>query len=78
MEQPYVSIILTSYNFERYIGQAISSLLHQTLKAQVEIIIVDDASKDNSASIIKNFEAVNKNIIFIHHIVNKGAAYSIN
>lgn len=78
MEQPYVSIILTSYNFERYIEQAILSLLNQTLKAQVEIIIIDDASKDNSASIIKQFEAVNKNIVFIHHTINKGAAYSIN
>ncbi len=78
MNQPFVSIILTSYNFERYLQQSISSLLNQTLKAEIEIIIIDDASKDNSATIIKQFETANKNINFIHHPVNKGAAYSIN
>lgn len=78
MKQPFISIILTSYNFEHYISAAISSLLNQTLNAGIEIIIVDDASKDNSASIIKQFESTNRNINFIHHLVNKGAAYSIN
>ena len=78
MEQPFVSIILTSYNFERYIELSISSLLNQTLKAKIEMIIVDDASKDNSATIIKQFEMANEHIKFIHHHTNKGAAYCIN
>jgi len=78
LKQPFVSIILTSYNFERYLEQSISSLLNQTLEAEIELIIIDDASKDNSPSIIKRFESENTNINFIHHPINKGAAYSIN
>lgn len=78
MKQPFVSIILTSHNFEQYIEQSIISLLNQTLQSEIELIIVDDASRDASPSIIKRFESENKNINFIHHSINQGAASSIN
>ncbi|NLF88311.1 glycosyltransferase, partial [Candidatus Bathyarchaeota archaeon] len=42
-----VSVIMTSYNHEAYIGEAIDSVLNQTV-ADLELIIVDDCSKDNS------------------------------
>ncbi|RZL43472.1 MAG: glycosyltransferase family 2 protein, partial [Pedobacter sp.] len=78
MKQPLVSIILTSYNFESYIGQSISSLLNQSINTTIEFIIVDDSSKDRSPSIIKDFASHHENITFIHHPINKGASYSIN
>lgn len=49
-----VSIVLTSYNHERYIKESIESVLSQTFK-DFELIIVDDCSKDNSWEIIKSF-----------------------
>lgn len=50
--EPKISIIIPMYNSEKYIEETISSFLQQTYK-EIEIIVVDDGSIDNSASIIK-------------------------
>ena len=51
-----VSIIITSFNREKFIGRAIRSALNQKFpRNQFEVIIVDDGSKDNSAKIIKDY-----------------------
>jgi glycosyltransferase involved in cell wall biosynthesis len=51
-KKPKVSIIIPSYNHEKYIGQAIDSVVSQTFK-DWELIVIDDGSKDNSVEIIK-------------------------
>ena len=51
-----ISIIVPCYNSERYIVQSIESVIMQTFQ-QWEMIIVDDCSTDNSADIIKKYEA---------------------
>lgn len=51
METPEVSIVFTSYNHERYLKQALDSLLAQTL-TNFELIIVDDCSTDGSQDIL--------------------------
>lgn len=53
--EPVVSIIMTSYNYEEYIESAINSIIDQTYKNWV-LIIIDDASIDNSVKIIQNFK----------------------
>ena len=49
-----VSVIVTVYNVENYIEKCLNSLVNQTLE-DIEIIIVNDGSKDNSENIIKSF-----------------------
>jgi len=49
-----VSVIITNYNYEQYLSEAIESVLHQTYQ-HFELIIVDDGSKDNSAEIINKY-----------------------
>jgi len=49
-----VSVILTSYNHEKYIHEAIDSVLNQTY-IDLELIILDDCSTDNSWNIIKKY-----------------------
>lgn len=49
---PKVSVIVPVYNTERYVERAIISLMEQTLD-DVQFIIIDDGSKDNSLNIIK-------------------------
>jgi glycosyltransferase involved in cell wall biosynthesis len=49
---PKVSVIVPVYNSEDYVERTIESLMKQTL-SQVEFIIIDDGSKDNSGAIIK-------------------------
>jgi glycosyltransferase involved in cell wall biosynthesis len=50
------SVIITAFNLEKYIREAIESVLNQTRKAN-EIIVVDDCSTDGTASIIQSFGA---------------------
>ena len=52
--KPKVSVIIPVYNAEDYVGQCIESLRNQTLQ-DIEIICVDDDSKDSSPEIIKQF-----------------------
>ena len=47
---PLVSIIIPSYNYERFVGEAIESALRQTHTA-VEVIVVDDGSTDGSRAV---------------------------
>jgi hypothetical protein len=49
-----ISIIITSFNYERYIGETIRSALEQE-GAQTEVIVVDDGSSDGSRAVIESF-----------------------
>lgn len=50
-----VSVIITCHNLERYIGEAIESVLAQDYEGPVELLVVDDASTDASEKVIKNY-----------------------
>lgn len=50
-----ISIIVPVYGVEKYLKQCVESLINQTQK-DIEIILVDDASPDNSASIMRDYE----------------------
>lgn len=64
--QVLVSILMTSYNREKYIAQAIESVINSTYK-HWELIIVDDCSQDKTVDIIKEFAAKDQRIkLFIN------------
>lgn len=52
---PAISIVVPAYNKEPYIKQCMDSLVNQTLK-DIEIIVVDDASTDNTLQILRDYE----------------------
>ena len=54
MREPLVSVLITAYNREKYIGEAIDSVLDSTYK-NFEIIIVDDGSSDRTVSIAEEY-----------------------
>lgn len=58
MPQPPISVVITCYNLEAFIGKAIESVLAQRDPGDVEIIAVDDCSTDRSAEIIQSFDAI--------------------
>jgi glycosyltransferase involved in cell wall biosynthesis len=53
-----ISVVVTCYNLERYIGEAIRSVLAQDYAGEIEIIVVDDHSTDSSADVIRQFPEV--------------------
>jgi glycosyltransferase involved in cell wall biosynthesis len=54
MKNELVSIIITSYNYGRYVADAIQSALAQTYK-DIEVIVIDDGSTDETEQIVKKF-----------------------
>lgn len=61
---------MTSYNYEKFIPQAIESVISQTV-SEWELIIVDDGSKDNSLSIIKQYCEKDSRIKLLTHPNNR-------
>lgn len=76
--EPLISVIVTSYNYEKYIEMTLTSLCTQSYR-RFEVIVVDDGSKDNSISVIKRFAEQHENIrMYTHeHNCNKGIIASI-
>jgi glycosyltransferase involved in cell wall biosynthesis len=70
-----VSIIMTVFNGERFLREAIESCLAQTY-ANLELIIIDDGSTDGSLEIINSFD--DDRIVLLINESNKGQSYSRN
>ena len=75
MENPLVSVIIPVYNGKKYISETIESVLGQTY-APIEIIIIDDGSKDSSHNVIKPY--LNDNKIKYYFQQNQGVAAARN
>jgi len=73
-----VSIIIPCYNYGKYLEECVKSVINNITDIAYEIIIVDDASTDNSLVIAKGLEQTIKNCKVIHNETNKKAAYSRN
>lgn len=73
---PLVSVIVPIYNVEKYISQCIHSLLDQTYK-NIEIILINDGSPDNSGKIIEAL-SLKDNRIKAFHQENKGVSSARN
>lgn len=71
MHNPLVSIIMPAYNSDRYIAQAINSVIKQTY-ANWELIIIDDCSSDNTKQIISKFSHLDNRIKPTFNSTNSG------
>jgi glycosyltransferase involved in cell wall biosynthesis len=74
---PAVSIILPTYNGSRYLAAAIQSCLDQTF-ADLELIVVDDCSTDESPKIIAEFAKKDPRVRVVRHEQNKRLPGAIN
>lgn len=66
---PEISIILPSYNVEKYISKALESCINQSFK-DIEILVVDDCGTDASISIAKEYAKKDERIRIIHNKEN--------
>lgn len=73
---PIVSVLMSVYNSEPYLAQAVESILYQTLP-DFEFIIIDDGSTDRSLSILQNYAAQDQRIRLISR-ENRGLTRTLN
>lgn len=71
-----VSIVITNYNYGKYVGEAIQSALEQSIP--VEVVVVDDGSTDNSRSIIEQAAKSNPSRVKVIFQQNAGVASARN
>ena len=64
-KQPFVSVIVPSYNIEDYIGECIESIMEQTY-CDWELILVDDGSNDRTGDICNEYAGKDNRIKVIH------------
>jgi glycosyltransferase involved in cell wall biosynthesis len=72
--QPLISVIIPAYNHQQYIGAAVDSVLQQTV-ADLELLVIDDGSTDNTGEIVKGYSDPR---LTYYHQENKDAYNTIN
>lgn len=73
---PLVSIIVPVYNVEKYLIECLNSLVNQTY-SNIEVLLIDDGSKDSSGEICDDFAAKYKNV-YSYHKKNSGLGLTRN
>ena len=69
--KPSVSVVVPCYNYGHYLPGCVASILEQP-GVDVEVIVVDDASPDGSAAVVREVEAADPRVRAIYHERNKG------
>lgn len=75
--KPLISVLMPNYNCEKYLLDAIESILKQTY-SQFELIIIDDCSSDNSWKIIQKYAKKDKRIKAFQNKQNSGVTVTLN
>jgi hypothetical protein len=75
--RPLVSVIIPCYNYARFLPESVGSSLSQE-DVDVEVIVVDDASKDDSAAVASAFAAQDPRVRLVRHTTNTGHVVAFN
>ncbi len=76
MKKDLISVIIPVYNVEKYLNKCISSVINQTIK-NIQVILIDDGSTDNSGPMCDEWAKKDKRITVIHQ-KNQGVSISRN
>jgi glycosyltransferase involved in cell wall biosynthesis len=74
---PSLSVVVPNYNHSKYLPAALSAILAQSVQP-VEIIVMDDASTDNSTEVIEHFAAENSVVRLVQNEKNIGVMPNVN
>lgn len=77
MTNPKISVIIPVYNVEPYLEYCLESILNQTMIEDIEVLMIDNGSTDNSRYIIENY-ALDYDNFFAYHQENKGQGIARN
>lgn len=72
-----ISVLMPVFNVERFVSEAIESVLEQTF-VDFELVIIDDASSDNTVDIVKKYQKKDKRIVLVENKVNVGISKALN
>ncbi len=75
--EPTLSVVVPVYDVEQYLRECLDSIVHQTLE-DLEIVVVDDASPDRSASIAAEYQDRDARVRVIAHDENRGLGAARN
>jgi glycosyltransferase involved in cell wall biosynthesis len=75
--KPKISVLIPAYNVENYIQECLDSVLTQSLH-DIEVICVDDASVDDTLSLLNSYEVKDERVRVLRHDTNKGQAAGRN
>lgn len=73
-KKPLVSVVIPAYNHEKFVGQAVESVLNQTIE-DFELVVIDDGSLDDTGKIVKSFD--DPRLTYIHQ-KNRDAFRTLN
>lgn len=76
-ENPLVSVVMPAYNAEKYISEAIESILNQTFQ-DFEFVIIDDGSTDRTWEIIQEYAKKDERIISVRNEINLNVSQTRN
>ncbi|MCF2516852.1 glycosyltransferase [Dyadobacter sp. CY351] len=76
-ENPLVTVILTAYNQEKYIGDTLASVFNQTYP-NLELIVIDNASADDTVAVIQTFKNPSRNFSLVKNRRNSGLCAAFN
>jgi glycosyltransferase involved in cell wall biosynthesis len=76
MTTPALSVVMSAYNAQRYLREAVDSVLRQTFR-DFELVVIDDGSKDSTRSILAEYEDRDNRVKVISR-ANKGLTVSLN
>jgi glycosyltransferase involved in cell wall biosynthesis len=77
MNLPSLSVVLPNYNHGKFLPTALRSILEQSA-APMEVIVIDDASTDNSLEILSQYEREHPNLKVYRNEKNQGVVYGLN
>jgi glycosyltransferase involved in cell wall biosynthesis len=77
MAKPTLSVIMPNYNYAHFLPEALNALVSQSYRP-IEILIIDDASTDNSVDVIENFRKEHSQIRLIRNARNMGVIHNAN
>jgi hypothetical protein len=77
MSTPLVSCLITAYNYERFLADAVESALAQDYPA-LEVVIVDDGSTDGTAAVADALAAAHPGVVRVFHQENGGWTSAFN
>ena len=70
-----VTVIIPAYNAQRYLARCLDSIF--TIEEEIEVIVVNDGSRDKTKEILDSYQEKHKNLVCIHQN-NSGVSYSRN